>query len=277
MAKHILKRQFAVECLAESVVSILDDKDASDLTKAEWLAKTFDQFDAHVAKLAPETVPASDDGDTSAEGGDSTLPPKLEQFLAAMLQADPKLRRDEALSYLLHHRGGRQLAEHLSSITKKDEPMSRTEALRTVTKEYGGVLNLCKNIATTGESFVTEAELTKLIDDEAQKTRKAGERPNTAFARFYDAPENIDLRKALQIAKGAQVMDITPVQIGGADVSVDSSRAYDQLVALAEEQLRLAPWLSTSQAFARAFDANPELAAMANQRPAPTTSYPFPR
>jgi hypothetical protein len=172
MAKR-LKRQFAVECLAESVLSILDDKDASDLTKSEWLATTFDQFEAHVAKLAPE--PLASDDDEPTEDGDSTLPPKLEQFLVAMLEADPKLRQDEALSYLLHSRHGRQLGTHLSTITK-EAPMSRTEVLRTVTKEHGGVVALCKTIATTGDSIgVTEAELTKLIDDEAQKTRKRPE------------------------------------------------------------------------------------------------------
>jgi hypothetical protein len=111
---------------------------------------------------------------------------------------------------------------------------------------------------------ISEAELTKLIDDEAQKTRKAGQRPNAAFESFYNAPENIDLRKAIAITKGARPMDIQPVQVGGEDVSVDSSKAYDQLVALAEEQRRRSPWLSAAQSFRRAWDANPELAAMAH-------------
>jgi hypothetical protein len=265
-----LKHQVAVEALAESVCSILDENAATDLQKAEWLATTFDQFEAHVQKLAPEPMPASDDGDTSAEDGGSTLPPKLEQFLAAMLEADPKLRRDEALRYLLHHRGGRQLAEHLSTNTKEAPPMNRTDELRSIAKDFG-VAKLAKLIIDDGRSHgISESELTTLMMDEAKHK-------GLSFEKYFTAPENIDLRKALQVAKGARLMDITPVQIGGADVSVDSAKAYDQLVTLAEEQRRRSPWQSAAQAFAAVFDANPELAAMAAQRPAPTTAYPFPR
>ncbi|UFX48194.1 hypothetical protein HAP47_0016630 [Bradyrhizobium sp. 41S5] len=42
---------------------------------------------------------------------------------------------------------------------------------------------------------VTEAEFAKLFDAEAQATRKAGERPATAF-------DHVDLRKAHQLTRG---------------------------------------------------------------------------
>jgi hypothetical protein len=206
----------------------------------------------------------------------------LARMIRALVRAG--LTEQAALHHLLFSAHGRALAQHLNevsktTITRKDEqPMSRTEALHAVTKQYGGVVKLCKNIVTTGDSIgITEAELTKLIDDEAQKTRKAGERPNAAFARFYDAPENVDLRKAVQIAKRA-LMDVTPVMVGGDAVDVnDVAEALRQLQALAEQQRARAPWQSKEQAFAAVFDANPELAAMAHRRPAPTTRYEFPR
>jgi hypothetical protein len=164
-----------------------------------------------------------------------------------------------------------------TSIRKDGPKMNRADELLDIAKQFG-VHRLCKLLVEDGKAHgISEHELTKLIDVEAETTRKAGERPASVFSRYLEAPENLDLRKALQIAKGTRMMDITPVQIGGADVSVDSSRAYNQLVALAEEQRRRAPWQTKEQAFATVFDANPELAAIAHRRPAPTTRYEFPR
>jgi len=159
--------------------------------------------------------------------------------------------------------------------------MSRTEALRTVTKEYGGVVNLCKNIATTGESFVSEHELVGLITDFAEANKLASENRLQALSRIFsgDDEDAATMRKAVGIAKGTRLMVIEPRQIGGRDFDQvnDPAAAMRQLEELAQAQLERAPWLSTSQAFARAFDANPELAARAHQRPAPTTNYAFPK
>ena len=46
-----------------------------------------------------------------------------------------------------------------------------------------------------------EAEFTKLIDAEAQATRKARGRPATAFDRYFTDPANVELRKAHQLTR----------------------------------------------------------------------------
>ena len=120
------------------------------------------------------------------------------------------------------------------------------------------------------------------MHEEAQKTRRQGESPDQAFARFYSAPENLELRKAIQIVKSVPMMDTTPVQVGGSealDVNNDSAKAMTQLRDLADAQRLRVPTLIPEQAFARVFEApeNAELAAKAHRRPTPTTSYPMPR
>jgi hypothetical protein len=79
--------------------------------------------------------------------------------------------------------------------------------------------------------------------------------------------------------------DLMPVErrmVGGEDAcdvhpGEETNKAYEQLVQLAEAQRAAAPFLSTAQAFERAFKANPQLARKAHRRPEPTTSFPFPR
>jgi hypothetical protein len=157
--------------------------------------------------------------------------------------------------------------------------MHRAEELRSIAKDYG-VAKVCKFIVDEGRSHgITESELCKLVDDEAQKYRKAGERPNTCFERFYNAPENLDLRKAIAVCKGTRLpLTIEPRMVGGEAIDVnDVEAALKQLRALAELQRARAPWQSEAQAFAAVFEARPDLAARAHRRPSPTTSYAFPR
>jgi hypothetical protein len=162
---------------------------------------------------------------------------------------------------------------------RKERPMDRATGLRHIAKRYG-LARVCKMIVMENSSHgITEHELTELIDKEAQTTRKAGERPEAAFARFYSAPENVELRKAIQIAKSfPRLLDLEPTQVGGRDATGvnDASEAYDKLTAMADELRRRTPELSPSQAFARTFEANPDLAARAHKRPTATTDYAFP-
>lgn len=166
---------------------------------------------------------------------------------------------------------------------RKEPPMDRATELRSIAKDFG-VTKLAALIVTDGNAHsITEHELTKLIDDEAQKTRTAGERPETAFARFYSAPENVELRKAVQVAKSfPPLLDLQPTQVGGADatdVNNDSSKAYEQLTTMADELRRRSPTLTAAKAFSLVFEdqANATLAAAAHKRPSATTSFAFPR
>lgn len=165
--------------------------------------------------------------------------------------------------------------------------MDRTTELQSIVKSHGGIQTMAKLFVAAGKSIgnVTEHEFTKLMFDEAQKTRQPNERPNQAFANFYSAPENVELRKAIQICKSvpssAPLMAFEPTQVGGADVSVnDSAKALAQLNDMAEAMRAKSPELTVAQAFARIFTdtANAELANRAHRRPRAedTGAYPFP-
>src|ERR1700722_15948341 len=127
-----------------------------------------------------------------------------------MITALPSLTREQALHFLMFTPRGRALSQHLDSYasksltpTQKREPvMDRAAELRSIAKDFG-VAKLAGMLVTDDNAHgISEQELTGLIDIEAQKLRKAGERPDQAFARYYNAPENVELRKAVQIAKG---------------------------------------------------------------------------
>ena len=109
-----------------------------------------------------------------------------------------------------------------------------------------------------------------------------GERPNSAFARYYSLPENISLRKAVAIAKNAPVPALVspePVRLVDNVSDVDQSAAYQKLEKMADELRTRLPHESPQQCFAKVFQdpANATLANAAHRRPVPTTSYEYPR
>ena len=130
-------------------------------------------------------------------------------------------------------------------------------------------------IDTNDAEGITEHELTQLIHDEAQKTRKSNESPSQAFARFFDSDEAIDLRKAHRMVVSSQFaklnsVNVQPVTIetGRTDVESDAQEAYDALMRKAEELRRSAPYMTVAQAFERVFSdqTNVEVAARALRR-----------
>jgi hypothetical protein len=86
--------------------------------------------------------------------------------------------------------------------------------------------------------------------------------------RTFTGPTGEPLRQAVETIKRAQP---------GIDGGRAARAAYRVLEKLADDERRRSPNLSSAQAFARVFRDHPELAEMAHRRPAPTTSYPFPR
>jgi len=267
---------------------VLIGKSDDTLRHRKRLRKMFGSIDYAKATVSfenatpPEPREGPDDVDDVDDdySDDAKVSPALERMVAAMIEADPQLSREHAIHCLLHTARGRSLAQHMTSTTK-GHPMDRNAELQAIAKEFG-VARLAKLlVAENNAHSITEHELTKLIDDEAQKTRKAGERPATAFARFYSAPENLELRKAVQISKGTsdspypypRLLDVQPTFVGGkdaTDVNNDGSKAYEQLVAMAEELRQRSPTLTPAQAFERIFteQANSALAARAHRRPA---------
>jgi hypothetical protein len=188
--------------------------------------------------------------------------------------------RADALTYLLHHKDGQAL---LSRMKKGDTTtMTRQEHLRDIAKNYGPI-RLAKLLVEDQDAHgIGEDELTDLI---GKHDPKPGESTAQTFVRHYTAQtsDGMALRKAMAIAKEAA--SLTPLTSGGLDDQraaindTESSAAYQQLVELAEAQRASAPFLSTAQAFERAFKANPELAAKAHRRPTPPANgaYEFPR
>ena len=232
-------------------------------------------------KPSPDLDDEHDDDTEHDDIAEPALPPQLEQAIAALIVANPTLTRQQVAFYLLHHPHGRAMISLLAK--QKGQPMDRTTELRKIAKQYG-VHKLAGLLVTENKSHgITEAELTSLIFEEAKKHMQPGERPNSAFARYYSAPEKIELRKAIAVAKNtpAPLMSVEPVQVGGNDALDvnDASKAYQQLVDLAAEQVRRSPTLTDAQAFARVFEdpANATLANAAHRRPSATTSYEFPR
>ena len=222
---------------------------------------------------------AADDNDDDTID-EATVSPELERHAAAIVAVTPNFTREQALHFLMFSPHGRRIAEHLSGISKKGPTtMNRADELRDIAKQYG-VVAIAKHIIDDGSAHgITEAEFTKLIDDAAQKTRLPGERPGSAFSRYFSAPEQVELRRAHALTKNSPApMPVEPVQPTAATVSdADSAKAYAKLQDLAAAARAAAPQLSEAQAFAKVFTdpANASLANAAHRRPQPTTSYAF--
>ena len=63
-----------------------------------------------------ETPPDNEEDETG------TLPPIVEQTIAALMTANPLLSRQVAADFLLHNRHGRQLLEDLVETTERTNP-----------------------------------------------------------------------------------------------------------------------------------------------------------
>ena len=256
-------------------------KHADAVSRYPSLRGVFDAIDYSKLEIEPDDDDDDDDNDDPA-----TSASKIEQFISIVSEAYPGMSRQDCIAFLLTSASGRKLALHLATITKKEEPiMDRTEQLRSIAKDFG-IHRLAKCLIDDGEPHgISEFELTKLMNDEAQKSWQQGETTEGAFARYYSDPENLDLRKALQIAKSVpNFMSIEPTQVGGDDafdtsVADSSAKAMTKLQEMAEEQRKRSPTLTVAQCFARVFEdpANAQLAAKAHRRPTPVTSYPMPR
>lgn len=84
----------------------------------------------------------------------------------------------------------------------------------------------------------------------------------------YSEPDQLPLRKAIQICKSTpvakaypQLMDTEPVSVetGSSASADDSAKAYAQLQKLIAEQRKRSPTLTDTKLFELVFAANPEL------------------
>jgi hypothetical protein len=229
------------------------------------------------------------DGDNGSDSeNDNGNEPRhlVDQLADLMVEAgssDGEVTREDALRYLLHSERGQALVSRMAAHRKRigKDTMNRSEQLRTVVKRAGGIMPLCKSIATSGRSSVTEHELTQLIVDAAKR-----EHPDLsdaqAFAKMFCGPTGATLQRAVAIAKAPQ-LEIMPVSVGGDDAvdaaDADPGKATRQMERLVDEQIRRSPEMTRSQAWNVVVHENPTLAAAAIRRPQTNkaNSFPFPR
>jgi hypothetical protein len=166
-------------------------------------------------------------------------------------------------------------AAHRKRIGK--DTMNRSEQLRTVVKRAGGIMPLCKAIATTGRSDVSEHELVSLLVTELKRA-EPDLSDAQAFAKAFGAatPQGEMLRQAVAIAKAVQLEIMPDATEADRD---DSGKATRQKERLVDEQIRRSPEMTRSQAWNVVVHENPMLAATAIRRPVANEKmlYPFPK
>jgi hypothetical protein len=167
--------------------------------------------------------------------------------------------------------------------SEKELPMtSHSEFVQSVVKQYG-IVALAKSMVKDQKSYgLDELSFTQLATEHAQRVYP-NDRPDVAFSKLFEGEESV--RRARNISKIASAaFDVTIVTPGDATYQTvndtEQSEAYQQLEALASKLHAAATGkLTKEQAFARAFEANPALAAKAHRRPTPPPggAYPVPR
>ncbi len=189
-----------------------------------------------------------------------------------------RVSRAEAISFLLSTPAGQAIIRTTKRETpeKEQQPMEQVHA---IVKNFG-LVGVAKAMVDQQRDFgISESEFTELVLDHAKLNKRDGESAAGAFSRIFTAgtEDGALLRKAHQLTKNAALQATQVGAEDALDTNTDASAAYQQLVDMAEKLRASAPFLSVSQAFERSFTASPELAAKAHRRPAPTTSFAFPR
>lgn len=267
----------AVACLAESTASIIGDTSLSKKATSAALATTFQQFDDFMkTEVVPDSAVDNDDV------APATTNHPISQ-LADLVAEAGGVDRATALSWLLHTPKGQSLVLRINknddTKSRETPTMNRADELKAIAKQHG-VVALAKMLVSDGNSHgISEFEFTGLVTDFAKANKLPGETESASFERTLT--HNTDIWKALAVVKAAPV-NVQPTQVGGndaLDTDTDQSAAMLELEAMAEKLRASSPYLSVAQAFSTVFTApeNSALAARAHVRPAPTTSYAFPR
>jgi hypothetical protein len=261
----------------------LDDGELGSLLRkaVEVVTKQRDDCDDEVDEaLADRDEERADERDDDGNGDDTEKRVDHHASVVAdlLVESGKYPHRAAALDHVLHSASGQALLARMRKAADqpKDNTMS-TESLENILKDFGPI-KICKHICDVGKTGYSEFALVSAL------TKYAAEQhpelsPAQAFAKLY---ENASVWQAIAIAKA---LPVTPTMVGGPDAmhaavdSTEQSEAYAQLVSMAEKMRAASPELSAAQAFDRVFTdpVNKELAAKAHRRPAPMTSFPFPR
>jgi hypothetical protein len=156
----------------------------------------------------------SDENQIDPNDTPSSLLPKLNDMVAAMVAAEPSLSEEDALFHLLHSPHGRKLAEHLNNISKTEKDKSSMPQV-----------DILKVIAITEQGLM------------AQVTKRDGESYAQSFSRKFE--NDIDFRKqwrdlteakhVVVLGKGMATLTPTSTEVGSSATSDDSAAAVKQL------------------------------------------------
>jgi hypothetical protein len=246
----------ATSQLAEYFVDILADR--SQVNKSAALTELFEDYSAYLKANA--VTPENDNP--------QSLTSKLNQMVAAS---------GMPLEVLLHTAHGARLVERLNDLTKKEEPMTRSDEMQQMRQfvSTGGMTSVVKLILEKGSTSLTEWEYTELVQENA--THKG-----ISFEKAFQDP---DTQRAYKIVRGANQVqtymksypgkmsvEVVSTEVGSTLTSDDSFRAAEQLKSLVEAQRAKAPTLTTEQLYDAVYrdPANRSITARAH----PTTSSP---
>jgi hypothetical protein len=259
----------ATRAMAECISLTLASDDDGE-TKAKSLAESFRQMQDYLTKNA-----TGDDGESL-----SSDHPAI-QIADLLVNAGRFPNRAAAVDFLLHTTEGTStLRRH--SMSKQEHSMPDT--IEKIIKDHG-IISLAKLIADDNDPHgLDETAFTKHVTEFAT-LRWPHLRADAAFARLFDDAGDVAkvLHRAWSVVKSMPIqVTLDPRVTSGEGVfqdtltNTESSEAYAQLKELGRQKW---PTATEAQQFANAFSdpANAKLAAKAHQRPAATTSYPFPR
>lgn len=156
------------------------------------------------------------------------------------------VRREEAAAA-----AAKELADRQYAASVADKSDFRKETI--MSQDIVGTL--VRKIIHGGDTGISEADLTKIGFEHAQKFRRDNETREQAFARYY--MDDADFRKAIAIANGR------PVDHGNYQHTIEKADVADalgELNKLAADLRKRKPELSTAQAFAKVYEMHPELA-----------------
>jgi hypothetical protein len=175
----------AVECLAKSVQSIVNDPSANT---DEMLGRSFAQYLQHIGRLTKTKIPLEAVTDLHrifgiAKNDSERAEPDLSDTNAGM----PKKRRrraddDENYTERLSDDADADRDADESDDNEKDTTM---KTLIGLAKKFGWQ-NICKQFVENGTGNFSETEVTEMLTVAAQKAFP-GERPDVAFSKLYSA------------------------------------------------------------------------------------------
>lgn len=240
------------EALAHEVADIMKDTGVTD--KAEAMSEAFETFAEDITKRV-------------SFRGEGAAHEKLRASFDDVHRANPHFTPEANYATAWRslsdaERDGIRAEEMATAARKETERRAYAEATIRANKSFSEgntnmdiISKLTKSIIEGGNAGISEADLTKIGFEHAQKFRRDNETREMAFARFYE--DDLDFRKAIAITNGR------PIQSGNYQHTIAKSDVEDplgELNKLAADLRKRKPELSKAQAFAKIYETHPELA-----------------